>query len=183
MRKNVKVTLSTGWLLLCLAAMPVCIFGQNQPGAPPPAGSPSTATPTAPSATPAPDAPQAPEPAPTPAPSVLAPPKYTLNNVNNGMGLSIEPILFQPYGHPTLHTGDYNNTLTPGNLAYPGNPDHSFTGNIVVPAGKGSYDIQLQLFPDDRHRCHPRLSQESELFWQPCQPGRPARHPGQGHVL
>ncbi len=140
-----KVTLSNGWLLLCLSAVPCCLFGQNQPGAPSSTGTPSTATPTAPETTPAPAAAQTPEAAPTPAPSVLAPPKYTLNTVNNGMGLSIEPILFQPYGHPMIHTGDYNNTGTPGNLLYPGNPDHSFTGNVVVPIGKGG-DVRFSYF-------------------------------------
>jgi hypothetical protein len=137
-RKNVKLTLSTGWLLLCLAALPLCLFGQAQ--TPPP-----SATPTAPSAPQAPAAAPTPETTPPAAPSVLAPPKYTLNNVNNGMGLSIEPILFQPYGHPMIHTGDYNTTLTPGNLLYPGNPDRSFTGNIVVPVGKGG-DVRFSYF-------------------------------------
>ena len=129
MRKNVKLIPSTGWLLLCLAATPFFLYGQAQ--TPPP-----SATPTEPSAPQVPAA-QTPENAPAPAPSVLAPPKYTLNNVNNGMGLSIEPILFQPYGQPMIHTGDYNNTGTPGNLLYPGSPDRSWAGNLVVPAGKG----------------------------------------------
>ena len=122
-----KLTLQSGWLLLCVFALPFHVFGQSQ-------------TPTAPS--PAPSVPPASSAqstdTTTSSPSALRPPKYTPNYTNTGSGLSLEPIYWLPYGHPLLHTGDYNNTGTLGDYAYQGNPDRSIGGTIVVPAGKGA---------------------------------------------
>lgn len=126
-----KVTLPSGWLLLCLSALPSYLYGQNQT----PATPPSTA-PTAPSVPPASAAPAS-DTTP-PSPSALAPPKYTPNYVNTGSGLSIEPVYWLPHGQPLLHTGDYNTTGTDGSFDYPGTLGRALSGNVVVPAGKGA---------------------------------------------
>ena len=125
-----KVTLRFAWLLLCLSALPLCICGQSQTPATPP--STPTGSPNVPPASSA----QTTDTTPAPA-GTLRPPKYTPNYTNTGSGLSIEGIYWQPYGHPTLNTGDYNNTGEPGNFAYPGNLDRSIGATVVVPAGKG----------------------------------------------
>lgn len=130
-----KVTLSSGWLLLCLSAMPFCANGQT-PATQPPSATPSSAQPS--STVPPASSVQTSDSTSTTTPSVLAPPKYTPDYTNTGSGLSIEPIYWLPRGQPILHTGDYNNTGLPGYLDYPGKLDRSLTGNVVVPAGKGA---------------------------------------------
>jgi hypothetical protein len=121
----VKLTLQSAWLSLCLLALPWHVFAQSQ-------------TPTEPSAPTVPPASSAQSTDTTSSsPSALRPPKYTPNYTNTGSGLSLEPIYWLPSGHPMLNTGDYNNTGTPGNYAFPGKPDRSIGGSVIVPAGKG----------------------------------------------
>jgi hypothetical protein len=130
----VKLILQSGWLLLCLSAMPLYLCGQNQTA---PATPPSAPTPTTPAVPPVAPAVQTSDTTP-PSPSALPPPKYTPNYVNNGNGLSIEPTYWFPNGQPLLHTGDDNTTGLPGYLNYPGSLSRALSGNVVVPVGKGS---------------------------------------------